>query len=630
MNMTHLTLLIPERAGYRIGGATAMTRLRRQGKTVKDRFLIGSRGLRNLQAVLVVAVLCQCAPDGAPREDTVPSGSSSSQTVAFIDVAQTAGVTFRHVNGASPEKYFPETAGGGGMLWDYDGDGRLDIYLVNGGWLGVPERVGQAVNALYRNEGEGLFAQVAERAGVDHPGYGMGCAAADYDNDGDRDLFVTNYGPNVLFRNEGDGSFSDQTNWAGVGDARWGTGAAFGDFDLDGDLDLYSANYVEYDLERDSGVSVPYLPAADLDNYDGTVKAYPHPGAFDSTVDILYRNDGEDGFTDITAPAGIHQAGPGKGLGVVFSDLDRDGWPDIYVANDLVRNFLFFNNGDGTFQEAAVVSGTAYGQDGSVEAGMGVDVADYDNDGLPDLTVTNFQKEPNTLYRNEGNRYFHNETFSSGTGLVSLPPLGFGTNFLDYDNDGDQDLFVANGHVLDNVLLFDASTTYAQANLLFRNDGRNRYGKFAFTDVSLQAGAGMELVQVSRGSATGDYDEDGDLDILVINLNEPVALLRNDGGNNGNWLVIGVSGTHSNRDGIGTRIRIEAGGLRQVGEVRGSGSYLTQRDLRVHFGLGDHARVDSLEVLWPGGETERLGAVEANQFIEIRQGAGIVDAFGGG
>ena len=557
------------------------------------------------------------------------AGTAAAEApVLFADITAASGLAFRHTNGATPHKYFPETAGGGGMFWDFDDDGLLDIYLVNSGWVVAEDRGEPVYNALYHNTGAGRLAEVAARAGVDDEGYGMGCAGGDYDNDGDPDLFVTNYGPNSFYRNErgsdpsGDPpSFTDVSQALEVADSRWGTGSAFADYDRDGDLDLYVANYVDYVPERDAGVSVPNLPAQDIARYEGDIPAYPHPGAFRGGADILYRNEGDSGFREVTREAGLYDEN-GKGLGVIFGDCNGDGWPDLYVANDLVRNFLFVNNGDGTFEEVALRAGTSFGQDGKVEAGMGADFGDYDNDGDLDITVTNFQKEPNSLYRNESNGFFANETFASGIGLISLPPLGFGTGFFDYDNDGLLDLFVANGHVLDNVELFDSSTTYPQANQLLRNLGPGKYGKFTFADVTAASGPGMQLVQPSRGSAAGDFDNDGDVDLLIVNLGEPAVLLRNDGGNRGNWLSIETDGVASNRDGIGARIRVVSGDLTLTREVRGSRSYLSQSDLRVHFGLGDRTLVDSILISWPAGGSDLVTSVAVNQFLLVREGAG--------
>ena len=560
-------------------------------------------------------------------------GVIPKESVQFVDIAVSSGLDFRHTSGMSPYKYFPETAGGGGMFWDYDNDGFLDIYLVNSGWIAVEDRKEKVSNALFHNTDGQQFENIAAHIGVDHDGYGMGCSAGDYDNDGDSDLFITNFGPNVLYRNElqnesqiGAGNvntepklFTDISVEYAVADTRWSTGSAFSDYDRDGDLDLYVANYVDYVPRRDFDTKTPYLPTQDVEDYQGDIRAYPHPGAFNGSADVMYRNNGESGFQDVTKSSGLY-TNKGKGLGVIFGDCNEDGWPDLYIANDLVRNFFYVNNGDGTFKENALISGTSFGQDGQIEAGMGTDFGDYDNDGDLDITVTNFQKEPNTLYRNEGNGFFANETYASGIGLISLPPLGFGTGFFDFDNDGLQDLFFANGHVLDNVELFDQSTSYAQANQLLRNRGGNKYGKFTFEDVSAASGPGMQLVQPSRGNAMGDVDNDGDVDILVINLGEEVVLLRNDGGNSNNWLSVKTEGVVSNRNGIGARIRIISGNLKQTKEVRGSRGYLSQSDLRVHFGLGEHTIADSIGIAWPSGTVDLLTNTLANRFITVREG----------
>ena len=567
---------------------------------------------------------CACSEeptDPATREERVlVSSPQSTAPVQFVDVTEEAGLFFKHTNGARSQKYFPETMCGGGMFWDYDNDGNLDIYLVNGNWLDA-DTTDKPVNALYHNEGDGYFREVGSQAGVDHAGYGNGCAAGDYDNDGDLDLFLTNFGPNVLFRNDGNGRFTDQTARAGVGDARWSTSCAFTDYDRDGDLDLFVANYVEYDLARADEATMPYVQNPEA--YKGDAKAYPHPANFAGATDVLYRNDGDGSFTDVTRAAGLCEP-EGKGLGVMVADYTNDGWPDIFVTNDAVRNFMFLNNGNGTFREVGVESGTAYGQDGQREASMGIDAGDYDRDGDLDLTVVNFQGEPNALYNNRGEGFFLAHTFPSGIGLITLPFLGFGTVFLDYDNDGYLDLFVANGHVLDNIELFDQSTTYPQRNFLFRNVGPNRYGIYTFTEVGSESGPGMQVEKVSRGSAVGDYDNDGDADILAVNINHHPTLLRNDGGNRNNWLTIRTIGTASNRDGLGTRLILSAGDLRQMEEVKGTRSFLSQSDLRVRFGLGRAARVDSIEVRWPSGRVEHLENIAVNQFITIKESQGIV------
>ena len=554
------------------------------------------------------------------------SGSAVLADLRFVDVTAPAGIDFEHVKGASGQKYFPETMGMGVGFFDCDGDQDLDIYLVNGAAFPGCELALEPANALYRNDGDGRFTEVSAAAGVDDGGYGMGCAAADYDSDGDLDLYLTNFGPNVLYRNEGNGRFIEVTSRAGVGDSTWSTGSAFFDYDNDGDLDLYVANYVQYDLASAADDLTPYLQAPQ--DYAGTdIKAYPHPRNFPGAADVLFRNEGDGLFVDVSALAGLVDTvmTEGRGLGVVATDYNDDGYVDLYVANDAVRNFLYRNDRDGSFSEIGAVAGVAYGQDGQREASMGVDVSDYDHDGDMDIVVNNFEKEPTALYQNRGDDFFAHASFASGIGLVSLRPLSFGAGFADYDNDGYQDLFIANGHVLDNIALFDQSTTYEQPNLWLRNQGPDKWGRYRFEDVSSRVGAGMLSTGASRGCAFGDYDDDGDVDILVGNCGQRPTLLRNDGGNANHWLTIKTVGVRSNRDGIGARIVVRAGDLSQVREVRGSYSYLSQSDLRVSFGLGRRTRVDEVEISWPGGEVERLQDVAVDQFLTIVEGRGIAE-----
>ena len=434
-------------------------------------------------SLAIVAWLCACqrAEDPASTPSHISLADEKSQVaiaaapLVFVDIANAVGLDWRHENGHSSRRHFPETMGGGGALCDFDGDGDLDIYAVNGAFIDTARSGPNPVNALFRNDGA-YFNHLD--AGVEHPGVGMGVATADYDGDGDLDLYLTNYGANELFRNDG-AHFVAVGAQSGVDDNRWGTSCAFADYDRDGDLDLYVANYVVYNPQAETGDQITYM--AEYESYgDQSPPGYPHPDNFSGQADLLYRNDGEQGFSDVSTSALIADDG-GKGLGVVFADYDEDGWPDIYVANDAVRNFLYRNQANGTFAERASTMGVAYGQDGQMEAVMGVDWGDYDSDGILDLTVTNFQAEPNSLYRGE-RTFFSIATYTAGIGLPSLPLLGFGTQFFDADLDGDLDLFVANGHVLDNVELIDQSTSYGQRNLLFRNDeGR-------FSDISAQAG----------------------------------------------------------------------------------------------------------------------------------------------
>ena len=542
-------------------------------------------------------------------------------TVGFVDATGEAGIDFVHINGATGRKYLPETMAPGVAFVDSDGDGALDVYLVNGASLPAGGGADRPVNALYRNVGSGRFAEIADAAGAGDTGFGMGCAAADYDNDGDQDLLVTNFGANALYRNDGNGRFDGVGREVGVEDTSWSAGAAFFDGDNDGDLDLYVANYVHFDLHRVNEAAEAYLKSPVAAVTEG-VRTYPHPRNYPGAADVFYRNEGDGTFADVSAAAGLSDtvATEGRGLGVVAGDFDGDGDQDVYVANDAVRNFLYRNDGDGTFSEIGALAGVGYGRDGQKEAGMGVDAGDYDRDGLPDLVVTNFEQEPVGLYENRGSLAFVSASFSSGLGAVTLRPLSFGVLFLDYDSDGDEDLFVANGHVLDNIELFAPSGSYGQPNLLLRNGGPDARRRYRFEDASIEAGVAQMAARASRGCALGDYDDDGDIDILVANCGQPARLLRNDGGNRaGNWLMLRLVGTAANRDAIGARVRVRAADLVLVKDVRGSKSYLSQSDLRVHFGLGDRP-VDAVEITWPGGLRETWRDLQANRCWTLVEG----------
>jgi hypothetical protein len=511
--------------------------------------------------------------------------------VQFVDATTDAGIAFRHQNGAKGEKHYPEIQGSGAVFFDYDADGWLDLYFANTAGPG----------ALYRNRGDGRFEETTATAGAADSGQGMGCIAADYDRDGDLDLYITCYGPNILYRNNGDGSFTDVTSRSGVGDPGFGAGAAFADYDQDGDLDLYVANYVEYP----PAVNPPCIQAKGMQVYCG-------PDAYAPQADVFFGNAGDGTFTDISEAVGLRPRAA-KELAAVFSDYDRDGDVDLYVAGDRTANLLYRNDGD-RFVEVGLLAGVAFDNAGEALAGMGLAVADYDHNGFFDFFVTNYQWETNSLYRNLGNGFFADATYEAGLGMPSLRHLAWGTIFFDYDNDGDADLFVANGHLDDNVELFDTSVTYAQQNQLFRNDGQGR-----FTDVTQSAGPGMALAQVSRGAAVGDYDEDGDLDLVVANNNQPAALLRNDGGNLNRWLSVKLIGGASNRDGIGALVEVVAEGRSQIDEVRSGSSFLSQNDLRLHFGLGAAENVELVKIRWPGGIVEELTGVEANQVLTVSE-----------
>jgi enediyne biosynthesis protein E4 len=523
----------------------------------------------------------------------------------FVDVTVAVGLDFKHQNGAAGQRYLPETYGSGGALLDYDNDGWLDIYLVDGGRLPGLSQAPKAPNVLYRNSAEGHFTAVVEAAGAADEGYGMGAVAADYDNDGDVDLYVTNFGPNVLFRND-DGVFKDVTDSAQVGDTGWGSSAAFADVDADGFLDLYVGNYLEYPTEDPL--------ACTIGNSDERI--YCDPRKFAGQVDRLYRNGGAElgwVFSDWTQKAGLAQT-VGKELGVVFTDFDLDGDQDLYLANDLTPNLLMRNDG-GVFVERGLASGTSLNDEGQIEAGMGVDAGDTDGDGWPDLYVTNFQWESNTLYRNLKGRFFNDATVDSRLNAPSLPFLGFGTGFLDYDLDGDLDIFVANGHVYDNAAKVDRSSHYAQRNQLLRNNGS---GVFAEVEPAV---SGLVRTEVSRGAAFGDYDNDGDTDILVTNSNGPAVLLQNAGGASANWLGIELVGMATNSQGIGARVVLHAGGRIQVRQVRAGSSYLCSSDSRLLFGLGKEKGAVLIEVHWPSGTVQRLEQVEGGRYLIIEEKA---------
>ena len=516
--------------------------------------------------------------------------SAAETRLHFTDQTQQAGIHFKHTNGASKEKYLPETMGSGGLFLDYNNDGHLDIYLVNSGTLSgtsQPHRHPNHANVLYRNTGDGTFVDVTAEAGLQHNyGYGMGCLAADYDNDGDADLYLTNFGRNQLYRNNGDGTFTDVTSHAGVGDGNWSVSASFGDFDLDGHLDLYVANYLDYQLET---AHACFLQG---------VHIYCGPHEYPGARDTLYRNNGDGTFTDVTTRAGVHNTG--KGLGVLFTDYNNDGYPDIFVANDAVPDFLYQNNKDGTFTDVAIAAGVAYNSEGRATASMGIASGDYDNDGIQDLFVTNFSLEINSLFRNDNDGFYTMTTFEVGLADPSFSKLGFGTQFLDADNDGTLELFVANGHVWDNVSQITPSLSYRQHCQIFGNTGTGQ-----FRDLSETAGRFFKRSIVARGVAVGDYNNDGATDILVTCCGEPPILLRNDSQVD-DWVKIRLIGTQGNRDGIGAKVWIHTDEMTLFREVTCGGSYASGSEQTLLFGIGAQKTLQSIEVKWQSGHTQTL------------------------
>lgn len=535
-------------------------------------------------------------------------GAAPAPSVQFTDITQTARVDFKHENSATSNKYLLETMGAGVALLDYDNDGRLDMFFTNGAKIDDPAPEGKRPdksdrkfwNRLYRQNADGTFADVTEKAGLtgmpqNH--YGMGVAVGDYDNDGFEDLYLTGYGGNTLYRNNGDGTFTDVTDKAGVAAGGWSASAGFFDYDNDGKLDLFVTRYVDWTFQNN--------------RYCGEKKpgyrAYCHPDNFDGVTNVLYRNNGDGTFTDVSSKAGI--ADPrGKGLGVAFADYDQDGFVDVYVANDSVQSFLYRNNGNGTFSEVGLLAGVGFNEDGKTFAGMGVDFADYDNDGHPDIVVTNLSNERYRLFRHNGDGSFRDVTNMSGVGGATLLFSGWGTRFFDYDNDGWKDLFVAQGHVMDTIEKTAPNLTYLQPPLLLRNES----GRFE----RVSPGEVFRTDWAGRGAAFGDIDNDGDIDVVVANVGQKALVLRNDGGNRRNWLRIRTVGKTSNRDGIGCRVKVvSTSGLIQYFTINTAASYLSASDKRLLVGLGDEPTAKLVEIRWPSGVVQKFEHVKSGQTL---------------
>ena len=575
--------------------------------------IFGSLGLRGQN---VPAQGMSNSQAGPAREALNPLG------ITFIDVARQAGLNAKTIfGGMKKNKYLLETTGCGVAFYDYDNDGWLDIFLVNGWRLEGFPKGEEPTCHLFKNNRDGTFTDVTIRAGLARSGWGQGVCVGDYDNDGFEDLFISYYGQNALYHNNGDGTFSDVTAKAGLTQktTRWSTGCAFVDYDHDGYLDLFVANYIDLDLK-----TAP-VPESGPCLYKGVMVACGPPG-LNGGKDILYHNNGDGTFTDVSERSGITKTASTYGLGVLTADFDEDGWPDIYVANDSTASALFHNLKNGCFEDIAVAAGAALSPDGKPQAGMGVAAGDYDHDGHLDIVKTNFAGDTHSLYRNLGNDNFDDTTFQAGLGL-NTKYLGWGCGFFDMDNDGWLDILVCNGHVYPEVEQLRTEAAYAQRKLLYRNL-RNGH----FDDVSMQAGPGISTPAPARGAAFGDFDNDGDIDIVVNCVNNLPQLIRCDSSTGNHWIKVRTIGTKSNRSGIGARIKCVARipgvekPIEQVDEVRSGGSYFSQNDLRVHFGLGKAAKVDLLQVRWPSGQLDELKDLDVDRVIHLKEGQGIVKA----
>jgi enediyne biosynthesis protein E4 len=529
---------------------------------------------------------------------------------SFVDITAGVGVRFEHVASHTSRKYLPETMGSGVALFDYDNDGRLDIFLVNGAPLTDPTPKGTIPlkngakywNRLFHQKSDGKFEDVTERAGLAGVGYGMGVAVGDYDNDGYEDLYVTAYGGNRLYHNNGDGTFTDVTAQAGVGGGGWSTSGAWVDLDNDGRLDLVVLRYLQWDFE-------------DIwcgEHKEG-MRAYCHPDTFNPIAPLVYHNDGNGHFTEVAQKIGM--ALPGKGLGIAIADYDRDGHIDVFVSNDSMPEFLFHNKGDGTFEEVGLVSQVAVDEDGRTYAGMGVDFDDFNNDGLPDLVVDNLANQMYAIYQNAGDGTFNYTTKTSGIGRMTMLHSGWGLRLMDYDNDGWKDLLIAQGHDLDTIELTNPQLHYREPMLLARNTGHG------FADVSTASGSIFQQAWAGRGLATGDIDDDGRIDAVVSTNDGPAYVIHNETKTDNHWLTLKLVGHKSNRDGIGAAVKIVTSKGAQYATVTTASSYLSASDKRVHFGLGPEVTVQTLEIRWPSGIRQTLKEVQGDRILQIDEAA---------
>jgi hypothetical protein len=538
------------------------------------------------------------------------TAAHSALAQVFEDTTEKSGVRFKHESSRTSQKYLPESMGGGAAMFDYDNDGWLDLFFVNGAKLLDPMPRGTSPdksdsrywNRLYKNNRDGTFTDVTEKAGLQGRLYGMGVATGDYDNDGNVDLLVTNFGGNILYHNNGDGTFTDVTAKAGVAGRGWCTGGCFVDYDRDGHLDLIVSRYVDWDFSQNVYCG----------GHEPGYRAYCHPDQFNPITHLVFHNNGDGTFTDVSKKCGI-AGSPGKGLGIAINDFDGDRWPDIFIANDSVAEQLFRNKHDGTFEEVAITAGLAYDQNGHVFAGMGADFGDYDNSGWPSVFVNALANQKYKLFKNVKGM-FEDATDSLGLGALTISHSGWGTKWIDFDNDGRLDLFVAQGHVMDNIELTEPRLRYREPPLLLKNEGT------VFRNVSSQAGEAFSVPIAARGAAFGDLDNDGFVDV-AINCNDgPALILHNLGNKENHWLTLNLVGTTSNHDGIGSKIRLVTDvGRQQTAFVSTAGSYISASDKRVHFGLGESKKVQTVEVTWPSGIVQRLASITADQILTVKE-----------
>jgi len=555
-------------------------------------------------ALLIAGAVVTADTRQAPKQKDAPI------PIRFTDIRKSAGITFVQDPTETEEKYYLETMGSGVAWMDYNQDGLMDLFLVQSAATAMYKPPHPLRCALYHNNGDGTFTDVTEKAGVTGAGhYGQGVAVGDFDNDGYPDLYVTGYGSAILYHNNRDGTFTDVTSKAGVADqGQWSTSAGWFDYDKDGYLDLLVTNYIDWSPKNNIWCG-EHRPG---------YRSYCHPGNYQGQKTKLFHNNHDGTFTDVSDASGVGKP-ESKGMGVVLADFNNDGWPDIAIANDSWPNFLFLNKHDGTFEDASFVSGLAASEDGRYEAGMGIDAADVDRDGWLDVYITHLDFELNRLYRNNHNGTFDDSTYRSGIGNKFILLSGVSMKFLDFDNDGWPDILQANGAMLDNVALYHSEVTYKEPLLMLRNAGKGQFEK-----VSESLGPDFTRPIVGRGLATADFDNDGDIDIAVNVRGDYPMILRNDGGNQNHWLEVFLIGTQSNRDGIGSSLRLVSEGFVEVEQAKEGTSYMSASDPRIHFGLGKRNRIGSLEVTWPSRHVDRLTDVPVDQIIAVKEGAGIV------